>query len=425
MANTDKTLAQKCVPDVADRTDKERASDVLVRRLAQLGVTRVFGIPGGPISPVTDALFGSGIEHVTCQHESMAVYAATGYARATGVPSVVLVTSGPGVLNALTALAAAYHDEAPVVLLVGEVATVSAGKGVLQDGGESGLRIHQMVAPISKYADTLDIPARIESMIDAAFECAMEHPRGPVVLQLPVDICAATAGGASFRLRTPPQILGGNLPPNESLCAEIADALVSARRPLILVGGPGGRSGAAAELRALAEATACPVATDLEGKGVFPESHPLSMGIWGVGSRGRVAEYLAGGIDFLLTVGARLDDTTTLNFNPLLIPSGTFAQIDYDPRRLGRAFAPSIMLAADIPLTLSRIHEHVYVDRLTLARRESAVQPLNRVVPAPEVTSPGAFDPRIIIRNLQSAFRHDTVYVSDIGNHLLFAGSGL
>ena len=106
----------------AEARGSTRVANRIVRALAEAGIDRTFGIPGGTISPVVDALLDSGIEHVTCQHESMAVYMAAGYARATGKPAVVVVTSGPGVLNTMTGLAAAYQDEVPVLVLAGDVA---------------------------------------------------------------------------------------------------------------------------------------------------------------------------------------------------------------------------------------------------------------------------------------------------------------
>jgi acetolactate synthase-1/2/3 large subunit len=174
----------------------------------------------------------------------------------------------------------------------------------------------------------------------------------------------------------------------------------------------------------LAEATRTPVITDLEAKGVFPESNPLSLGIFGVGGSDRATRYLEGGVDLLITVGSRLDDTTTVNYSPLLQPKGTLVQIDHDPRRLGRAYRPDVTVCADLNATLERIVGSLpLMSGLDLLARDKEL----RMVPklALEVPSLGSapHDPRAVVVALQRAFDEDsTVFTSDIGNHLLFAG---
>jgi acetolactate synthase-1/2/3 large subunit len=401
--------------------ERLRAADRIVHVLAEHGIDRVFGIPGGTISPVVDALLDADIEHVTCQHESMAAYAAAGYARATGKPGVVVVTSGPGVLNTMTALAAAYTDENPVVVLAGEVASGNVGKGALQDGSEAGLDIVQMVASVTKYAEVLRQPMRAEAVTRKALQDAMIQPRGPSLLCLPVDVT-----GASVPSEPIEQIVRGDVAPDDSTCRQIAELLQTAQRPALMVGGAAQRAMASRSLIDLAEWTRCPVFTDLEAKGVFPESHPLSLGIFGVGGTGRVDNYLEGGVDLLITVGARLDDTTTANYSPLLQPQGTLVQLDHDPRRLGRAYAPDLMMASHLPSALERIRSLIEpVGATTLLARDRALREVQRNEPELSALGQPPHDPRAVIRALQQALPDDTVFTSDIGNHLLFAGMHL
>ena len=145
--------SHKLIPRSVPARRETRVADQIADALRRHRIDRVFGIPGGTISPVFDALFGAGIEMVTCQHETMAVYAAAGYARATGCPGVVAVTSGPGALNTLTGLAAAGRDELPVMVLSGEPDTRNFGRSPLQDGSASGLDLMTMVRPLTKYAE--------------------------------------------------------------------------------------------------------------------------------------------------------------------------------------------------------------------------------------------------------------------------------
>src|SRR5690606_3951828 len=133
------------VPRVAPARRETRVADQIAAILARHRIDRVFGIPGGAISPIFDALYAAGIELVTCQHESMAAYAAAGYARVSGTPGVVAVTSGPGALNALTGLASAGRDELPVLVLAGEADVRNFGRSPLQDGSASGLDLMAMV----------------------------------------------------------------------------------------------------------------------------------------------------------------------------------------------------------------------------------------------------------------------------------------
>lgn len=387
----------------------------LVQYLEQLGVERVFGIPGGTISPFVDALLDTEIEHVTCQHESMAVYAASGEARVTGRPGVIAVTSGPGVLNALTGLAAAHQDQVPQLLLVGEVATGQQGRGALQDGSEGALDISSVVRTICKGSFVIRSTESAAQTLSNAIEVAMAIPPGPVVVRVPVDV-ASTELNAPL----PPARLVRRRLPKQAALDEVA-ALLDADA-LLFLGGGVARARAWEEARILAERSGCAVATDLEAKGVFPESHPQSLGVFGVGGDGRAAAFLAKGPRAVVSVGARLDDTTTANFSPLLRPvDGMFVQIDEDPYRLGRSYRPDIAMHADIRMTLQGLDE-------TLKKLTRPVRAAFNAPPFPRTETKAVgpvYDPMQAIAALQARFGEDTVFVSDIGNHLLFASQAL
>ncbi|NUO49031.1 MAG: thiamine pyrophosphate-binding protein [Polyangiaceae bacterium] len=380
------------------------------------GIDRVFGIPGGPISPFVDATLDSAVELVACQHETMATYAASGYARATGRVGVVCVTSGPGALSALTGLAAARLDELPLLLLVGEPATTSRGRAPVQDGSEHGLDLGSVTASLAKRTVLVERSWSIPMQISAALDMAKRRPAGPVVVRLPVDVARAACRPCSVDLVSAPE--AAEIPPG--IGAEIARAIRQAKRPAILLGGRAYRSGVAGVVRRLAERTACPVATDLEAKGLFPETHQLSLGVFGVGGTGRAESYFASGLDFLLVVGARLDDTMTGGFSESLRPAaGRVFQLDFAPDWLGRSYAFDRLICADI----GRVLEAAFVESTPCLTSAEPLTPLR----AERTRDLGAapHDPRLVPAILQRLLPKDTVFVADIGNHLLFAAQGM
>lgn len=405
-----------------DRRRQDRVADHLVRALERYGIERVFGIPGGAISPMFDALIDSGIEVVTCQHEGTAGYMAMGYARATGLPGVLLVTSGPGILNAVTPIAAAHLDQVPLLVICGDVKRSQEGRGALQDGSAEGIDITSVLRPIARMVETISWPERSSSRVHHAIETALEFPRGPVVLRVPSDVATAVVPPTeTFRSRRSSQ------PADPTLCAMVARQLTDASKPAIWLG-VGARAEAVGPIvLRIAERCRIPVICDVEAKGVFPESHALSMGIHGVGSI-RMAEDALESVDFLLVVGARLDDTTTNGFEPLLAHGGTVVQLDHDASRLNRFALATTTTVCDLRATLERI------DGMTVApaafqilSRDAAVRAQKRkfTVPFPAPLRRGPHDPGAVIRALQAALGPDTVFTSDIGNHLIHAIQGL
>ena len=166
-----------------------RAADQIVEILSQAGVRTVFGIPGGAIAPVYDALLDHPeIRVVTCKHETMAVFAAAAYARATDSVGVVLVTSGPGVTNAITGIASAYCDSLPVLLLAGEVPRSQFGRGALQEGSAYTLDLRGMMQSITKASYELTTAESTAAVLGKALATARSGRRGPVFLQLPLDV---------------------------------------------------------------------------------------------------------------------------------------------------------------------------------------------------------------------------------------------
>lgn len=414
----------KLVPRSLPQQRESRVADQIADVLLRHRIDRVFGIPGGTISPVFDAIFGAGIELVTCQHETMAVYGAAGYARATGSPGVVAVTSGPGALNALTGLAAAGRDELPVMVLSGEADLRNFGRSPLQDGSASGLDLMSMVRPITKYAEMALRPERAPVVVDQALSTINQHPFGTAFVSLPVNLTHSSVLSAHM-----PTMVSRSHQPDTGTCRRIATLLGGASRPAIMLGVGAKRAGLSQLVLELAETLRIPVFTDIEGKGVFPESHPLSLGVFGVGNRGTAHEYLADPVDVLLTIGCRFDDTTTAGYADVLRPEhGELIQLDHDPDRLGRSYAPDIAMCADLGQTLRMIQE--LLPTLTpqvILHRDRVVRECTSHAKAPTVNldSQAPHDPRLIAPALREVLGPDAMFCCDIGNHMLFTAQNL
>jgi acetolactate synthase I/II/III large subunit len=368
---------------------------------------------------VHDALMDRpGIRVVTTRHESGAMFAAAGYARMTGKLGVVLVTSGPGVLNAVTGLASAHCDGLPVLLLAGEVPRGVFGKGALQEGSAHHLDIVGLCRPISKLSMQIPEANAAPAMMRRAIATSLSGKRGPVVVTLPLDVTSAfikapriaIEGGVTF---DPTAAKTG-----EGV-AEVAALLRSAQRPLLFAGSGTRWGDAPRKLRALAERLQIPVMTTPKAKGVFPESHPLALGIFGYGGHPSSTAYLEGGCDVLVAVGTRLSDPSTDNWSKLISPSKAFVQIDIDAMQIGRSYAVTHGLVGDASSLLGALVESTP----DLARPPKSFGVRRHEDPA---VGSGEGDeeritPQRAIWELQRSLPADAIFTSDIGEHLLYA----
>lgn len=388
-----------------------RGADLLVAMLGDAGVEVVFGLPGGTISPVHDALLDSSLRAVTTRHENGAMFAAAGYAHATGKLGVVTVTSGPGALNALTGLASAWCDGLPVLLLIGEVARPSQGKGVLQDGSAHGLQIVEMARHITKLAAEVPSPTALPHLLRRAIATALSGRKGPVVLTVPFDVLSAqmsrprAAGSVS---------LGGVI--EQAIVEDVARLVRDANRPLILAGSGVRGPGAPAKLLAVAERLGCPVGTTPKAKGVFPEDHPLSLGVLGLGGHPSAAEYLGAGLDAVIAIGTSLNEISTDGFTPLL-QARTLVHVDIDARQIGRSYAPTHAVVAPACDFLAAVADRV---AQVPPPRRAPLAPITRHA-LPSSAKPGRLASHDAIRELQAQLPRDTIYTVDSGEHFLFA----
>ncbi len=403
------------VPPVETTTVAMRGADLLVKMLEEAGVDVVFGLPGGAISPVHDALLDSNIRVVTTRSEAGAMFAAAGYAHSTGRLGVVAVTSGPGALNAMTGLASAWCDGLPVMLLIGEVPRAAQGKGVLQDGSAHGLQIIEMCRHVTKLALEVPRPSNLPHMLRRSMATAMSGRKGPVVLTLPIDVSLAEV--------TPPRV-GGAVKVCEAasidMLDEITDLLLHAERPLLLAGSGCRGDGAPARLQAMAERFGCPVATTPKAKGVFPEDHGLSLGVFGLGGHPSAQRYVDSGVDLVIALGTSLGDMATNGFSPAL-QAKALVHVDIDARQIGKSYSPTHAIVASAAELLGGLCER-------LEHRGSPSPAKLRALPGrierqklPQSQKRDRIAPQQALAEIQAMLPRDTIFTVDSGEHFLFA----
>ncbi|QNA92482.1 acetolactate synthase large subunit [Microbacterium sp. Se63.02b] len=316
-------------------------AEAVVRSLELLGVTDVFGLPGGAILPVYDPLMdASELRHILVRHEQGAGHAAEGYASASGKVGVCIATSGPGATNLVTAIADAYMDSVPMLAITGQVFSTLMGTDAFQEADIVGITM-----PITKHSFLVKDAADIPGAIAAAYEIAGTGRPGPVLVDITKDAQQATAPFV-----WPPKIdLPGYRPVTKAHGKQIqaaATLLAEAKKPVLYVGGGVIRGKASAELLELAESTGAPVVTTLMARGAFPDSHPQHLGMPGM--HGTVPAVLAlQEADLLVSLGARFDDRVT-GKAALFAPNAKVVHVDIDPAEISKIRTADVPIVGDV-----------------------------------------------------------------------------
>jgi len=391
----------------------ETAARTFLGTLAAHGVRVVFGIPGGTASPLFDALRSvPELRYVATRHEAGAAFAALGYARATGTPAVVLTTSGPGVTNALTAVASARAEEVPMIVVSGEVPLRAFGKGALQDGTSAGWRAHDVLRPLTRWCGSLtSTQAAAAVAVKALAESTRDRP-GPVFVSVPLDVGANAARPPEIHLAHPQAL---EQPVSDGGCRVLAAALAKASRPLLVLGA--GARTARAECVSLSERLGIPVAVTAHAKGVFPERHPLYLGVLGLGQHPSVDDFLRVRPDVSVVVGSGLDDLATNGWSLPLLGSVASFQIDRDAGALGRSLSFSHLLVGDAARVLQTTARFLPMD---VVRPLPGTRRLRKLRPEQETSDAVPLRPPRVLHDLARAFP-DAVWASDIGEHLAYA----
>jgi acetolactate synthase-1/2/3 large subunit len=327
---------------------KMTGAQAIVRSLQEEGVEVVFGYPGGVVLPLFDALYeAEGIRVVLTRHEQGATHAADAYARVTGKPGVVIVTSGPGASNTVTGIANAYMDSVPLVVITGQVATHVLGTDAFQETDITGITI-----PITKHNYLVDDAQDIPEIMAEAFHIAGSGRPGPVLIDVPVDI---SRGEVAFAY--PERVnLPGYKPTVKGHAKQIHQAaalIAKARKPLLYAGGGVLSSNGAKELKELAELMQLPVVTTLMGKGAFPEDHHLFVGMPGMHG-GKYTNYAITETDLLLGVGVRFDDRVTGKL-ATFATKAKVVHVDVDPAEIGKNRNVDVPIVGDAKSVLAAI----------------------------------------------------------------------
>lgn len=388
----------------------KRVAEQLIEVMREFGVDTVFGIPGGAIGYLYAALERwPDLRVVHAKHEANAVFLAMGYALATGRPGVVLTTSGPGMTNALTGLASADADGIPVVVVSGEVARASFGRGALQEGSAHGFDAVGMARHVCKTAVQLTRPDAAVTTFRAVMTAVTGQRKGAAFVSLPLDVASAAAASSScfgapepgFRVDHP-------------ACARVMALLLQAERPLIFAGAGARGSATRARLLELVRRTGAPVMVTPKGKGTFPEDHPAYLGLFGFGGHESAVEYLRARPDVVLVCGASLDDFATNAWSPLLQASRAFVQVDVDAAQFGKNYPVDIGL-------LGALDE--VVDAMLATPGEPVLRPPSprlSLQPAP-VSATGRLTTIDVVQAMNELCPADAWFTSDMGEHLSVA----
>jgi acetolactate synthase-1/2/3 large subunit len=323
---------------------EQSGADILVQALVDCGVEVVFGYPGGAVLPIYDAIFRSkAIRHILVRHEQAATHAAEGYARSTGRPGVVLVTSGPGATNAVTGITDALMDSIPMVVITGQVPSALIGSDAFQECDTVGITRH-----CSKHNYLVKDPARLGDIVHEAFHIATSGRPGPVVIDLPKDVQVASA-----RYAKPTQALAHKsyrpqTQPDAALIEAAVEMLAAAERPIFYTGGGIINSGphAAQALRELAALTGAPVTSTLMGLGAFPASSGQWLGMLGMHGTYE-ANHAMNGADLIVALGSRFDDRVTGRLDAFS-PKSKKIHVDIDRSSINKTVRVDLGIVGDV-----------------------------------------------------------------------------
>lgn len=325
-------------------------SQLLVEYLKKEGVNVVFGYPGASVLPLYTALENSGIKNILVRHEQNAGHAANGYARITGRPGVCMATSGPGATNLITAIATAYMDSVPMVVITGQVMSELIGRDVFQEADITGA-----CEPFVKHSYLIKEAADTPRVIKEAFHIASTGRPGPVLVDIPVDIMRSVISDDASLYPKTVNITGYKpcLDGHKMQIKRAADAIKNAQKPVICAGGGAFISGAQKLVAQLAAQIDAPVISTLMGTGIMPKNNPLYLGMFGTHGTAR-SNFALYNADLLIVCGARLGDRAVARANQL--SSGTTViHIDIDPAEIGKNIKTEIPIVGDLSRTLSKL----------------------------------------------------------------------
>ena len=328
-------------------------AQALIHCLEKKGVEYIFGYSGGAAIPIFDALVDSKIQLVLTRHEQGAAHMADGYARSSGKPGVVLVTSGPGATNTITGLFTALMDSSPIIVLAGQVPTYGLGKDLFQEADVFG-----MTAPAVKHSYLVKEARIIPQVIEEAYHICSTGRPGPIFIDLPKDITSGPFDGDLDNVKM--DLPGYKVPGHGDLEAikAAAQLLKLAKKPLLLIGNGVVISGASAQATTLAKRLNSPVVTTILGKGGVDENADFCMGFLGMHGTA-YANKAVGGCDLIMSIGSRWDDRITPAKIETFCPEAKKIHVDIDPAEFNKVLVPDVSIVGDAKLVIEELLKHV------------------------------------------------------------------
>jgi len=397
---------------------KITGAQMIIKCLKEEGVDVAFGYPGGKVIPLYDALFDSDIRHILVRHEQGAAHAADGYARVTGKTGVCIATSGPGATNLVTGIANANMDSVPIVAITGQVERSQIGTDAFQEADITGI-----VTPITKHTylvkDIKDLPA----VIKEAFLIASTGRPGPVLIDIPVDIQTELID-ENIKVDIN---LTGYKPTVKGHLKQIKDAarkIARSKKPVIFSGGGVIISGASDILREFAKTAEIPVITSLMGKGSFPETDPLSLGMAGMHGT-KYANLAFTECDLIIAVGVRFDDRITGKLSEFA-PEAEVIHIDIDPAEIGKNVKVLIPIVGDAKTILTDLKEEYdkYIEKKETQNREewlARVKKLKEDFPLDYDRKSNKIKPAYVVEKIYELTGGDAIICTEVGQNQMWA----
>ena len=379
-------------------------AQILIEQLCARGVDTIFGYPGSYVLPIYDALYQNAhrITHVISAHEQGAAHAADGYARASGKTGVVFATSGPGATNLVTGVANAYLDSIPLIAITGNVPIPLLGKDSFQEVDIVGI-----VQPVVKHSFVIRDINRLEFTLSEAFRIAGSGRRGPVLVDIPVNIQTETC-----------EYMGG-IPEKKSdrvfsqSIDEAVEAIKNCERPYIYAGGGVLASGAENELYEFSRKLSAPVGLSMMGLTALPKSYELNLGMCGM--HGKYATSVAmAECDVMIALGVRFSDRATGDAD-VFRQGCTIIHVDIDEAEIGKNITPDISLCGDIKTVLAKLLQEVPV-----MRRENWLTRIEQLKTEGRPPQNDGLTPRNIIETVRKYLDDDTVVATDVGQHQIW-----